>query len=820
MREFYEEKLQDMKRVLDEKESEREILLQELQDTKHDDKVLDSLKNKLKEKEKHIESLKRKQRELSELTKVSSKNDIEIDRLQSDVLTMKRRKVELQKQLGQERKDHAIEIKRLQKEAAVKERELNKQKNISSKMEIDAKKANQVAKARLEELGTLRQKYKESEKRIRMLSVKRGVMEKAGLDPVMVGKRNPSNKNDKIEEKAIEKLHSYFDAKVVDFARKEALVDKLAEEWEEHFQISQELEEARDHVNPDSAHLDSLQIQLDFKEDRIRQIARGISKENGKSPSTSSKNSNLSDAIFSDSEVQSICRGLGQENSSLIMAKVLFGMVVKERRRVGALARSSSLLDTKLQVAEKNSREKSDALRNYMEEFQKEKNTLIQSHQEHILSLMDLVRENDSSDDSSRKQELEYLADERIRALTAQVETYKSELETAEMELIRLGEIENEIHKIRKDSRSAQKNLRGALSSMRSLHQLVTRKTETLDPALSKEIISIIDDGLSFGTDNMEIRVSPKLRRQSIQLDPFSDEAIMIDDSEVEEVPAWANDIMKDLSIIAEGNIPPSLSALASDIESTPPPSTNKSGEDTSVFDRLNDPSTFTGTQKKALKSRKPKKERAHNKERSGPEVRRVMAENIAESLNKISVPDPQTQDDQDFEEDGEKQYLTVFERLMSPSQYTGTQREKVQKSKSKAEKIQNEVAERILDDILTDNVDNHDISVDHTLSLERAEEYARQDVFERLQKTTTQSYAVKYHGPDTTSGESRLQTAATSGSPTRTKSFHDADSRQPSRENTSLNVERQTTSKYTNVFERLQNTTTEAYAKKTRKDN
>lgn len=184
MRDFYEEKLRQMETTLNEKESEREQLLGQLRRSKETDEGKKLLQDRLKEKEAHIASLRKKQKELSELTMVSSRHHADIARLQTEVKTMKRRKVDLQKLLGQERKHHASEKRELEKTALQKDREVNKWKRVSTQREVQAEKACQVAKARLEEIGLLRSKYREAEKKLRLLSLKKGVMAKAGLDPV------------------------------------------------------------------------------------------------------------------------------------------------------------------------------------------------------------------------------------------------------------------------------------------------------------------------------------------------------------------------------------------------------------------------------------------------------------------------------------------------------------------------------------------------------------------------------------------------------------------------------------------------------------
>ena len=56
-------------------------------------------------------------------------------------------------------------------------------------------------------------------------------------------------------------------------------------------------------------------------------------------------------------------------------------------------------------------------------------------------------------------------------------------------------------------------------------------------------------------------------------------------------------------------------------------------------------------------------------------------------------------------------------------------------------------IAEKMLDDLLHSSDSNHEEEPESTkceLKFERLEEYQKQDVFERLQRTTTEAYAQK----------------------------------------------------------------------------
>eukprot|EP00978_Attheya_sp_CCMP212_P029694 scaffold106310_cov73-Attheya_sp.AAC.1 len=73
-------------------------------------------------------------------------------------------------------------------------------------------------------------------------------------------------------------------------------------------------------------------------------------------------------------------------------SRVLFGMVVREQRRVTSLARATLALQEKLEEADAQIEAKEAALRAHMEEERHERVSRAQDEQEQILSLMSLVQ--------------------------------------------------------------------------------------------------------------------------------------------------------------------------------------------------------------------------------------------------------------------------------------------------------------------------------------------------------------------------------------------------------------------------------------------
>jgi hypothetical protein len=304
-----------------------------------------------------------------------------------------------------------------------------------------------------------------------------------------------------------------------------------------------------------------------------------------------------------------------------------------------------------------------------------------------------------------------------------------------------------------------------------------------------------------------------------------SDSEDNFDDKNVQD---WTSEIMADLALIAEGQMPPSLMESPELVEEA------SKLANFSVFDRLADPDRFTGIQKHSTmktpakatgsKSKRPKSPGGHVQ-------RRALSRQIADRLDKIIIPGYEPRRDSSSQSlaspsplnigslSDQKDYKSVFDRLISPSQYTGTQKEKFQETKDKRARAAEEVADRMLDDLLESDNDPLEKQMEQTagaaprLSLE----YTQQDVFERLQKTTTQSYAVKHNGTMLPDYDVRGDFAFSSAT-VQEPALPDKDLSSSSVQSEPLKQESNTHSDYTSqdVFERLQKTTTEAYAKKT----
>mmetsp|Transcript_2546 Transcript_2546/g.3561 ORF Transcript_2546/g.3561 Transcript_2546/m.3561 type:complete len:1075 (+) Transcript_2546:2-3226(+) len=988
MREFYETKLKQMEEQVAEREAERLQLLEELTRVDNSDKQqvgggLDGHRNdleeKLKAKETHIATLRKRKSELVNLTKVSSQNEADIDKLQRDVVDMKQKKVELQKLLTQSNKVHATEMKRMKKDIVQKDRETAKLRKELTVKSSEASKAKLVAKARLEELSSLRTKFKESEKKLRVQIIKRRMMEKAGLDSVMVGRTtntgtrkkanntnrrtigrqqssygrtvtdtnktrstqdsndSPSQQQSKVTSGAaacidFDALRDYLDEKVADVGRKETIALKIASEWEDHYEIVQQrdelLRQSKDGSGDSREHLDrieALEIQAQYKESRIRlfskRLGRGATASDQETNDAMKEDaSSAEDAIFRDRGFKSICKGISGTNAVKSAARALFGMVVRERRRVISLAKTASQLDDRLVQAESDLAEKEEAIRTYIEEDRIERSNMALNQQEKILSLMELVQLEDKtpSVDGSKntstssttpttqdgnigiittnaeKQHLEY---DRTRSLSIMGQSSSKMLIMANERVSVLEEQLRELegsHEAMLDYQEKEKSTRSMLtektnecddlkknnadlhSTLWKVHEYLlgmkeTTKETNLDESerlYLNEVLDVVMDALKEGRGEMRSGNSikdsfsssrqPRTPNRSVLTPRLSRQIELLDSTESDDDlggegdndPDWAGDIMKDLAIIAEGGLPSAhreRSLSAADEKQVV-------ANESSVFDRLTNPGNFTGVQKQ--KTTLDNTTNRTKRDTSNLRTKRDSAPAIAkhsklESPSGLTVSIPSSSpsksnttqqiplvgrsknkksDKNETNHKSGNEERSVFERLVSPSNYTGIHKEKavIQQEVKKAEETSPETDE-LLDELLADDVVEYDgdpvsyevpdsIAGDHSISKTKNDEYAGKDVFERLQNTMTQSYAIKAHHNPVRPISSDLSSLASATdehiSPTSFSQEVPADQGHEKERN---RIPKESIEDYTkkNVFERLQQTTTQAYAKK-----
>jgi hypothetical protein len=152
-------------------------------------------------------------------------------------------------------------------------------------------------------------------------------MAKAGLDPVLVGRREPCKtlvstapvSNDSNPEGNqlspttgdVDGMRDFFDQEVARISQQEALIDKLANEWEGHLELVLKREElmlkAAERGDKSSEEIDALDLQRRYKEGRIRQMVRRLGHKRGKPSNTPETQS---DSFLSEQDILKFCPGM------------------------------------------------------------------------------------------------------------------------------------------------------------------------------------------------------------------------------------------------------------------------------------------------------------------------------------------------------------------------------------------------------------------------------------------------------------------------------------------------------------------------------
>jgi len=218
MKNFYEQKLQDMDNKIKNGESERENLVREIgtmeaKTPRHRDSAgVARLKSKLKEKDQELQDLRKKQSQLSRLAKQKNRNDTELRRLENEIVSMKRARVDLIRKNESDRKRHMQELKKRKKEIEMLRRYQKQDQNRLKKAQGEKMKSEKMLKRRMEELATLKQKHNE-----------------------LFDRRNNSKRS--LNERAARK---WLDQKVAEVSKREDELQRLKSEYRRRMMLQRQ----------------------------------------------------------------------------------------------------------------------------------------------------------------------------------------------------------------------------------------------------------------------------------------------------------------------------------------------------------------------------------------------------------------------------------------------------------------------------------------------------------------------------------------------------------------------------------------------------
>lgn len=270
------------------------------------------------------------------------------------------------------------------------------------------------------------------------------------------------------------------------------------------------------------------------------------------------------------------------------------------------MARTACSIDERLQLAVEDLEAKDLALRSYINEQREQVAEMSQNQQNQILSLMELVKQ-DVADPNEKSQydglsrsgdafdeTLLVLANERISLLETQLEDTEAEAAVAKSYRSELEESKGALQKLQGEREFLETELQKAYSAMSRIKAMLSRPSGRGGAELSR-VIAQLDSALgnSDGSAKAKKPTTHPLDKAG-PLPAALKDAIDFDESDPDDgqtiEPDWANDIMDDLALIAEGKLPPSLKGTVKLEERTEVP----------VFERLADPENYTGTQRQA----------------------------------------------------------------------------------------------------------------------------------------------------------------------------------------------------------------------------
>jgi len=294
MKNFYENKLQLLSQEVQQKQGERDRLELDLQEiiqsklesttiTREHEKVL---RDKLFKKDEELAALKRRQNELNNLSQVQIRSLRQLSKLEEEICSMKKQRVDLTKTLQIEKKKHFTILSEKIKEIDRLKVSLHRTSNELKKVGKDKDRAENKVKEALKEGAAMRKKANDLLKFSSESSAKsaRKVMSYAA-------KSSGSyylNENDL-------KIHKWLDKCITNIVEKEQIASSLKKHCEQQLSLLHKksmLENKRsDDINADALveleeELDCLESQLKLRNDQIYEIRHQLSKSEKILPET------------------------------------------------------------------------------------------------------------------------------------------------------------------------------------------------------------------------------------------------------------------------------------------------------------------------------------------------------------------------------------------------------------------------------------------------------------------------------------------------------------------------------------------------------
>jgi len=252
MRSFYHNRLEMLSKEMEAKESEREQLVAEIESLAAKSESSPSrltMESKLREllskKDDELKKLRKKHQEVNRLSDIQAKYAEKLSSLDEEISTMKKQRIDLSKTLQLEKRAHAIAIGEKAKEIEKLKRDLHRRTGEMKKLAEDKERAEFRVKDALREGAMLRKKANDLQKFGPAESITAITMaRKLALSRATTSK-SKSFSQDQLKTKA------WLDKRLHDITAKEKTVNTLMQKYEQQLQLldqKHKLERERDEM--------------------------------------------------------------------------------------------------------------------------------------------------------------------------------------------------------------------------------------------------------------------------------------------------------------------------------------------------------------------------------------------------------------------------------------------------------------------------------------------------------------------------------------------------------------------------------------------
>ena len=335
MRLFYQKRLNYLSKLMEAKQLERDSLADEIKKNLSTNSSIElKLQEELFLKDEELRKLKKKHQEVNRLTDIQSKYSDKLVNLDEEISSMKRQRVELTKLLQQEKRSHLIAINEKAREIEKLKKDLNKRSHEIKKLSEDKERAEYRFKDALREGAILRKKAN--------LLQKLGPSENitAITKARKLALSRITNVNNKFFTPEQLKTKNWLDKRLSDITAKEKSLSILQQKYEQQLLLLEKkknLELKRDSIenmNENNIDMESSKSKANYLEE-INSLMEALDSQlSAKVEDIDNIQFNLMDSSGFKADIctlDQLLKNAKSLNEAIEIIKVLFDMLVKSR---------------------------------------------------------------------------------------------------------------------------------------------------------------------------------------------------------------------------------------------------------------------------------------------------------------------------------------------------------------------------------------------------------------------------------------------------------------------------------------------------------